>query len=376
MLKKSGKIWYVRLQMDGKERWLSTHRTSEREAQKAAAVILTAIKRERAEKTITSALLDVVKQMARQELTETAAKTRLADVERLAQLEALQIVDALLPAPPLLASDLWDKYMSCNPELKTSTLKTKRQRFHIFTKWAGDADMKTLKEADCRRFLAAIGTDKSQTINNYISDLSSVWKQSPQLKNPWGEHLRQKSNVVHKLPLLRDEIRKILDYCLNKHLVFWHFAVILDYYTGLRLKDVIYFSTFNIKDGYITLVPQKTDRTTRKVSIPIPDVLQAEIDKVKPMDGSAVFFPDMVKRYEKDRALVSGDFQDILKKTGVYRPGIGFHSIRHTFVTLAMDADIDIKNIQAAVGHTSITLTEGTYYHGIKKADLSGYPTL
>ena len=41
-----------------------------------------------------------------------------------------------------------------------------------------------------------------------------------------------------------------------------------------------------------------------------------------------------------------------------------------------MDADIDIKNIQAAVGHNSIALTEGTYYHGIRKADLSGYPAL
>ena len=237
-------------------------------------------------------------------------------------------------------------------------------------------DMKNLKETDCRKFLESLNTEKSQTVNNYISELSSVWKQSPQLNNPWGEHLRRKSNVVHKLPLLRDEIRKILDYCTVRDLQFWHFAVILDYYTGLRLKDVVYFSTFNIKDGYITLVPQKTDRTVRKVSIPVPDVLQAEIDKVKPADGSPVFFPDMVRRYEKDRALVSGEFQDILKKTGVYRPGIGFHSIRHTFVTLAMDADIDIKNIQAAVGHTSIALTEGTYYHGIRKADLSGYPAL
>ncbi len=376
MLKKSGKTWYVRLQMDGKERWISTHRTSEREARKAAAVILTAVKRERAEKTITSALLDVVKQMARQELSETETKTRLADVERLAQLEALQIVDALLPAPPLLASDLWDKYMSAGPKLKASTLKTKRQRFHVFAKWAGDSDMKNLKETDCRKFLESLNTEKSQTVNNYISELSSVWKQSPQLNNPWGEHLRRKSNVVHKLPLLRDEIRKILDYCTVRDLQFWHFAVILDYYTGLRLKDVVYFSTFNIKDGYISLVPQKTVRTVRKVSIPVPDVLQTEIDKVKPADGSPVFFPDMVRRYEKDRALVSGEFQDILKKTGVYRPGIGFHSIRHTFVTLAMDADIDIKNIQAAVGHTSIALTEGTYYHGIRKADLSGYPAL
>ena len=84
----------------------------------------------------------------------------------------------------------------------------------------------------------------------------------------------------------------------------------------------------------------------------------------------------MVQRYEKDRSLVSGEIQEILKKTGVYRPGLGFHSIRHTFVTLALNADIDLKNIQAAVGHTSIALTEGTYYHGIKRADLSGYPVL
>ena len=70
------------------------------------------------------------------------------------------------------------------------------------------------------------------------------------------------------------------------------------------------------------------------------------------------------------------EFRWILDATGIYAPGYGFHSLRHTFVTEALNAGIAVKDVQAVVGHEAVELTEGRYYHGNRSADLSAYPVL
>ena len=95
-----------------------------------------------------------------------------------------------------------EKYQRSAPELKESTLRTKQQRFNRFSVWAGDRDMRELSELTCRSFLDSLNVT-AQTRNNYISELSSVWKASPELDNPWTENLREKAHTVHKKAFTR-----------------------------------------------------------------------------------------------------------------------------------------------------------------------------
>ena len=179
------------------------------------------------------------------------------------------------------------------------------------------------------------------------------------------------------MPFRREEINTVIKYCEEHRLAFWRVAVILGYYTGMRLKDVVHFSRFDIRDdGYISIVPEKTERTQKRVSIPVFSQLQAELDNLVPESRTGYYFPDEVKKYAKNRAYTSKEFQMILHGAAVYRRGLGFHSLRHTFVTLAKDAGIEIADIQAAVGHSSVAITEGVYHHGIRNADLTGFPSL
>lgn len=377
MLKKRGKKYYAVFSFDRREKWINTEKTDRKEALKVHARLESLFERERITRTLTGALLNCVKSLARQEITADAAKNVLASLETEAYAQALAVVEEILPSPGIAAQDVWDKYLQTAPELKASTRTTKKQRFRKFSEWYQDRDVRKITEDDCRKFLASLDTAKSQTVNNYISDLSSVWKASPHLRNPWGEHLRKRSNVEHKLPFRREEINTVIKYCEEHRLAFWRVAVILGYYTGMRLKDVVHFSRFDIRDdGYISIVPEKTERTQKRVSIPVFPQLQAELDNLVPESGTGYYFPDEVKKYAKNRAYTSKEFQMILHGASVYRRGLGFHSLRHTFVTLAKDAGIEIADIQAAVGHSSVAITEGIYYHGIRNADLTGFPSL
>lgn len=373
-LVKRGKIYYCRLQHGGRETWVSTHQTAERPARKAADRIESLFLREKATKQLTGQLLEVVKQLASGQLSVAECAGPLAAIEAVARQEALKVVDDLIPAPPLSASELWERYLSSNHELKASSFTTKRQRFNKFAEWAADYDMRMVSDRQCKKFLDSLGV-AAQTRNGYISDLSSVWKASPGLTNPWTENLRQKARNMHKKPFSRDQVRQLLMHCEKNGLKFWHTAIMLSYYTGLRLKDVVFFRRDQITpDGYIELVPEKTARTQKRVRVPINAQLRRELDTV--ISIGPEFFPEEARTYERCRNLISRQFRELLEDVRLYAPGYGFHSLRHTFVTEALNAGVDIKQVQAAVGHDAVEITEGIYYHGKQNADLSAYPEL
>lgn len=378
-LYKRGNLWYVRLRHGGRERWISTHKSVRREAEAAAADILGNVKRERASMNLSGAIMDMARQMAERSITRNECRTQFAALEREAILQSMKIIEQMIPESATAADELWKRYLLTKPELKESTMESKRQRIGRFCLWADGKDMKKLKEEDARRFLRWIGTEKSQTVNNYISDLSSVWKASPELKNPWTENLRAKSNVEHKKALSVEQVRAIAGYCAKNGMWFWEKAVRIAFYTGLRLKDVVYLSRSDIReDGYLCPTPEKTERNEKKVSIRMTPPLKELLDGIPIAFGSLYYFPDQVKRYELKfgRQSISKEFMDILDKTGVYVPGVGFHSFRHTFVTEAIKAGNSTKDVQAAVGHENLKITEGTYYHGIKHSKLDNYPVL
>lgn len=374
MLIKRGKLYYLRLFHGGKETWISTFQTTERAAQKVADRIESEFDRERQTRRLSSEIVEVAKQLARKEIDISDARRRLAKTEQKATEAAMAIVDMMIPAPPLLAAELWAAYERTSPELKESSLVTKKQRFGRFEAWAGERDMRGLDHIAARKFLDTLEVT-AQTRNNYISELSSVFKASPDVPNPWGEALRQRTDVKNKQPFTIDQVRELLAYCKAHDHRFWHTAVMLAYYTGLRLKDVVFFSREQItEDGYIDLIPQKTERTKKRIRIKLNSQLAEELRGVVSIGPQ--YFPEQVARYNEDRGHVSRAFQNILKGAGIDGSGIGFHSLRHTFVTEALNAGIDIKQVQAAVGHEAIKVTEGIYYHGKRNADWGDYPGL
>ena len=59
-------------------------------------------------------------------------------------------------------------------------------------------------------------------------------------------------------------------------------------------------------------------------------------------------------------------------------PNVSFHGFRHTHTTMMLYADASPKDVQHRLGHSSLTITENTYWHtnqeNAKKA-VSNYET-
>jgi len=51
--------------------------------------------------------------------------------------------------------------------------------------------------------------------------------------------------------------------------------------------------------------------------------------------------------------------------------GIGYHALRHIFVSICIDAGLNLKLIGSYVGHASITTTMDTYGHLLPGSETS-----
>ena len=56
-------------------------------------------------------------------------------------------------------------------------------------------------------------------------------------------------------------------------------------------------------------------------------------------------------------------FERILKKLGIEHKG--FHSLRHTFATRALECGMDVKTLSVTLGHKNPTITLKRYAHSM-----------
>ena len=159
------------------------------------------------------------------------------------------------------------------------------------------------------------------------------------------------------------------------------YGIILCLYSGLRIGELIALQWDDIdltkgiltiskschdgKDGLIIDEPKTA--TSRRI-IPLPKQLVPILRSVKKRsDSSSVVSangkPVSVRSYQRS-------FELLLKKLKI--PHKGFHSLRHTFATRALECGMDVKTLSEILGHKNPTITLNRYAHSLMehKADM------
>ena len=220
---------------------------------------------------------------------------------------------------------------------------------------------------------------------NFVNTIISVIQNSLKTANMVGIATEYTANKIKRPKTVEKQVncftvseqKKIENYILNssKDKLF---GIVLCLYTGLRIGELLALTWSDIDFGkgllfvskschdgndghnHIRIIDTPKTSQSHRV-IPLPKQLLPLLKSLKKRsiceyivaDGDK---PVFVRSYQRT-------FELLLKKLHI--PHKGFHSLRHTFATRAIECGVDVKTLAELLGHKNATITLNRYAHSL-----------
>ena len=280
--------------------------------------------------------------------------------------------------------ELWlENYVK--PVIKSrSYLKYKRDvEIHIIPS-LGKYELEELTPLVLQKFTVELANKKlaTGTINGIISVLKNSIKSAINaeitVKNYTNSIIRPKICEKQVDSFSKQEQEKIEKYILNKR-DFKLFGIIICLYTGLRIGELLSLTWSDIDFKKKILIVNKTcmDSWKNGKYVKILDKPKTEnSNRIIPLSKSILEILKEIKKASTNDFIVPASskygvgvrsyqrtFDNLLKKLKIEHKG--FHSLRHTFATRAIECGMNVKCLSEILGHKNPTITLKRYAHSM-----------
>ncbi len=270
-------------------------------------------------------------------------------------------------------------------------------RWNIFQRWIeknrpvvkGLAD---IDKAAVEEFMRGIKAKSSpKTFNDYRVFLGQVWKVLDEEAgldgfNPWMEIKALPKDTHERRELTAEELARVVAPLEGEMRVLFAVGI----YTGLRLGDAVTlrWGAVDLVRGFIQTKPHKTKAHGTLVRIPLFPALASILAETPHARRKGFIMPELAAEYlgnategrkgypqytaERVRRAFEAAGIETHGDTGRANPKntkttrkaveVGFHSLRHTFVSFCGNAGVPLSTVKAIVGHTTEGMTEN-YFH-------------
>lgn len=151
----------------------------------------------------------------------------------------------------------------------------------------------------------------------------------------------------------------------------WRTAILVAYFTGARLSDVVnlQWRDFNLVDGTLSYRQRKTGEP---VTTPLHPELLAHMEAIAG-DSAGPVMPSLAGRTTGGKSGLSSQFNGIMRAAGIAQDrtvqksgrtfaALSFHSLRHTWESALAGADVSPELRRELVGRADAA-TQKTYTH-------------
>ena len=282
-----------------------------------------------------------------------------------------------------------ENYIRPSAKVRTYERYSQIVKLHIIPA-LGDYDIAEISVIALQRFITDLlitGNHKTGKglSANFVNTVISVIQNSLKTAHLIGVAPEYIANKIKRPKTVEKQVdcftvseqKKIEHYVLNckKDKLF---GVVLCLYTGLRIgellaltwKDIdfgkgLLFVSKTCHDGsdgnnHIRLIDSPKTVHSRRV-IPLPKQILPLLKSLKKRSNCEYIIADgdkpvFVRSYQRT-------FELLLKKLGIEHKG--FHSLRHTFATRALECGMDVKTLSELLGHKNATVTLNRYAHSL-----------
>ena len=379
--KVKGGVWYVRWMIDGKVFIRSTGETTQKGAEAKRRQIMAPF--------AVGSELDLLQNVAGRISGQQAELSRIDEQEH----------------PPLKIADAWEAYeqTSKRPDSGEGTLAMYKGQWARFAAWSEQnypkSSLRDVDEARAQAYaddLAKAGFS-ANTFSKHLGLLALVFRSLAREGrigiNPWDDIQRKRAATHSRRELTIEELRRVCTTATGE----LRTLLAIGLYSGLRLGDAatLRWAEVDMERGEIRRIPNKTGRHNPKpVIVPLHPTLAALLDETPKSRRHGPVLPGLSARYEERRDDVTSDIQRHLWNCGIscHAPGtgwqikldaekkpvltkagnvqleqvkskksavleVGFHSLRHSFVSLCRSANVPLSVVESIVGHASPAMT-------------------
>ena len=173
-------------------------------------------------------------------------------------------------------------------------------------------------------------------------------------------------NSAERRPFTLDEIRRLLLVCNTN----WKGMVLVGYHLGLRIQDCasLKWQDVDFDRKVLTHRPQKErrDRAAKKIETYMPEELRAFLREIKPhkLNPDRALFPALHEMksggdhglsltFRRLLDLAKIEYKDVSNGKGRKFYDLGFHSLRHTCVSVMANIGVSEELRKEHVGHDS-----------------------
>lgn len=214
----------------------------------------------------------------------------------------------------------------------------------------------------------------NERITKFRSIFSALAEEAGLRKNVWSEVDKKREGHVSKRPFSKAQLKQIF---MNARGDIRTLCMI-GFYTGLRLGDAatLKWSEVDFDNMIVVRLPNKTKHLRKNVEIPLLGGLCDELKRVRAAQKNSsneYVIPKIAEGYLKAKGNIATMVQNFFQKAGIetkvenercFRKSTiyGFHSFRHSFVSLCAANGIPMNVVMELVGHRSVMVHE-IYQH-------------
>jgi integrase len=187
------------------------------------------------------------------------------------------------------------------------------------------------------------------------------------VRNPFAGCLAKVKKTVHRQPFTQEELIEILNHCddITRPVVLTAMCTAMRRGDCCRLK----WESVDFDAGFVMV---KTSKTGEMAEIPLFPVLRAELE-TRPQDSEYVF-PEAEEMYRTNIHGLTWRFKKALKGAGIkdtqrdnenasQKSSIkDFHSLRTTWITMALSAGVPMELVRRVTGHSTVEVVLKHYF--------------
>ena len=311
--------------------------------------------------------------------------------------------------PPLAIAEAWDAYLAApsRPDSGAKTLRQYESHADQFLAWTKEQHPPALFMRDVSRNIAETYAThltkrelSANRFNKHIRFLElmfrALYDKARLTLNPWENIRRKRQSPQSRRELTVDELRRVCSSTKGE----MRLLLAIGIYTGLRLGDAttLRWGEVDLKRGVIRRIPNKTaSRNPKPIHIPIHSALAAILNELPQKGRGDYVLPETAASYLRDPSIITNSVRALMEANGitVHKPGtgfktvtdtdgkkkqvhsgtracveVGFHSLRHTFVSMCREANAPLSVVESLVGHSNPTMTR-LYSHTSELAAVS-----